>query len=211
MTSITLRHDASTHGRAALTAPAGRIGPNSVTQLAVALRSLEGEETTRSVFGAAMIDDLLRDPPEKMIDERIPQRLFAAVSEHLPEERAKVVFADAGARTADYVLAHRIPRLAQWILKRLPARPAAALLLRAIERNAWTFAGSGACRVNTGAALGPNALGRIHISQNPLQSPKQIWHVSVFTRLFQTLAAADAKVVYVPAPPDGERYLAAIG
>ena len=46
-------------------------------------------------------------------------------------------------RTGDYLLAHRIPKPVQALLKRLPAPLAARVLLAAITRHAWTFAGSG--------------------------------------------------------------------
>jgi divinyl protochlorophyllide a 8-vinyl-reductase len=50
---------------------------------------------------------------------------------------------EAGAATGDYLFAHRIPRLAQRLLRVLPAPLASRVLLKAITRHAWTFAGSG--------------------------------------------------------------------
>lgn len=208
--TTTLPRDASRFATSAPAAPRGRIGPNSVTQLAAALRALEREETARAVFVAARAEDMLRHPPEDMVDERIPQRLFAKVSAHLPPERAAAVLAEAGVRTAEYVLAHRIPRLAQWALKRLPARPAAAMLLRAIERSAWTFAGSGACRITPGGLLGGASLGQIDIAENPLRSPGQIWHVSVFERLFQALVSERSAIAYIDDAHEGDRFVATL-
>ena len=48
-----------------------------------------------------------------------------------------------GELTGDYLLAHRIPGAVRGLLRRLPARLAAPLLVGAIRRHAWTFAGSG--------------------------------------------------------------------
>jgi divinyl protochlorophyllide a 8-vinyl-reductase len=52
---------------------------------------------------------------------------------------AAEVARDAGLRTADYLLANRIPKPVQVLLKHLPAPLAARVLLSAIRRHAWTF------------------------------------------------------------------------
>jgi divinyl protochlorophyllide a 8-vinyl-reductase len=87
--------------------------------------------------------------------------MHAAVRAHLGP-RAMPVLAAAGAGTAAYILAHRIPRVAQTVLRAMPGALAAPILTRAIARNAWTFAGSGAFRV---VSLRPVVL---ELADNPL-------------------------------------------
>ncbi|MCX7684195.1 MAG: bacteriochlorophyll 4-vinyl reductase [Acetobacteraceae bacterium] len=111
---------------------------------------------------------------------------FDASRRIAPEQAAEW---DAAAdRTADYLLAHRIPRPAQWLLRALPARLAAPPLLRAVARNAWTFAGSGRVFVTPG----PPAV--IEIEANPLATAPCHFHLAVFTRLFRTLVHPQAEV-----------------
>lgn len=166
--------------------PAGRIGPNAVIQLGEALRAWP--EMAQRIYARADCPSLLDDPPAAMIDERIPARLFEALWNELPADQAAAIAHDAGRRTGEYVLRNRIPAIARAILGVLPARIAARLLLKAIHRNAWTFAGSGICRVENGA---PSVL---TIERNPLKMPGCVWHVGVLERLFQALAGPGSRV-----------------
>lgn len=81
-----------------------------------------------------------------MVPEAWFVRLVAAVRATLPAHEAEAVLADGGRRTAAYVAAHRIPAPLRFLLARLPARWGVALLLRAFDRHAWTFAGAGRYR-----------------------------------------------------------------
>ena len=91
----------------------------------------------------------------------------------------------AGLATGDYILAHRIPRLVQRVLKVLPWRVSARALSQAIARNAWTFAGSGRFLVITPLIfeLRANPLVRGEVAEHPVCD----WHRGVFTRLYQRL------------------------
>ena len=162
-------------------ARAGLVGPNSVIQLAHALRELAGEGAAREVFAQAGLSGLLDRLPDEMVDERLPARLFAALSRTLPGPTAGVVAIDAGRRTARYILKHRIPRPAQLVLRWLPSPLARRLLLMAIQKHAWTFAGSGRCTTRWGSPA------VIEIEGNTLSMPGCIWHVAVFETLFDGL------------------------
>ena len=122
----------------------------------------------------------------------IPEREAAALHRRLRAEhpaRAPRLAAEAGARTADYLLAHRIPAPVRGILRHLPPAAAAAILSRAIARNAWTFAGSGTFR-REGAwrfAIAANPLVAGEFSRSPLCQ----WHAAVFGRLYRELVAPD--------------------
>ena len=168
--------------------PSAKVGPNAVTQMAAALRARGGEAAARRVFGAAGMIDLLDHPPARMIDQRYPAALHRTVAELLAPEEARAVAADAGRRTADYLLANRIPRPAQRLLRLLPPRLAARLLLTAIGRNAWTFAGSGAFSARAGDPCA------VEIAANPLATPGAPWHAAVFERLFRALVSPAAAV-----------------
>jgi divinyl protochlorophyllide a 8-vinyl-reductase len=123
--------------------PFGRIGPNAITRVAEALSTMEGKSAAQRVFGRAGLQIYLADAPTDMVDETHVIRLHRALVDDLGAARAREVGWMAGQHTADYLLAHRIPPLAQRVLRALPAPLASRLLAKAIARNAWTFAGTG--------------------------------------------------------------------
>jgi divinyl protochlorophyllide a 8-vinyl-reductase len=175
---------------------AGRIGPNAVTRLAEALRALHGERMAARVFGAAALDHMLREPPREMVDEVAVARLHGTAHAELGAAAAATVARDAGLRTGDYLLAHRIPRPMQRVLRRFPASLAARVLVAAIGRHAWTFAGSG----RFAAAWMRNGV-RLSITGCPLcreidaSDPTCDFYCATFERLFRTLVHADTTVV----------------
>jgi divinyl protochlorophyllide a 8-vinyl-reductase len=185
------------HTAADARAEAGLVGPNAVIQLAAALRAAARESTTERVFARAGALQMLRVPPDAMIDESIPARLFEALWRELPPEQAAGIAHDAGRRTGAYVVASRIPAIARAALCALPPRWAAPLLLKAISRHAWTFAGSGICSVS----LGRPAV--ITIVRNPLSVPGCVWHVGVFETLFRTLVNSRTCVRHSDCRMDG--------
>lgn len=170
-------------------ASSGEVGPNSVIQLGAALREAFGPATARRVFADAGLLDRLDDPPQRLISEREPAALFEAVTQICDPSKADAVLRDAGRRTADYVMRHRIPSVARSILAVAPTAIAGRLLLSAIKRNAWTFAGSGT--VATGVTW---TAFWIEIAENPLATRGCSWHQGVFTHLFRSLVDADLRV-----------------
>lgn len=165
-----------------------RVGPNAIIQLGEALCDRYGREVAGEVYGAAGMCALLDQPPQEMVDEQLVAALFRALRQRLPADEAAAVAADAGERTAQYLLANRIPRPARALLKALPAPLSARLLLRAMAANAWTFAGSGSFRARAGS---PH---RVEIAANPIAMPGCVWHVAVFQTLFRALVAPRAGV-----------------
>ncbi len=170
----------------------GRIGPNAVLQLVAALQAAGREALLPDLFAAAHCPGLLIEPPQTMVDERAVARLFRAVHVALAQADALLIMSDAGRRTADYVLAHRIPKPAQAVLKALPAFAARPALAAAISKHAWTFAGSGKMTVAYRPTL------TFEIADNPLSVTGRngvpgpcAWHAAVFTRLFQALVGTD--------------------
>jgi divinyl protochlorophyllide a 8-vinyl-reductase len=184
---------------AAATMPApGRIGPNAITRVAEVLPLRMGGDVTAQVFEAAGLARYLREPPQTMVDETEVRRLHGVLRETLGDAEARAVARAAGTRTADYLLVHRIPRPVQRLLKALPARLAARLLLLAITRHAWTFAGSG--RFDASSPLWPGRPVVLTIRGNPLclglatAAPACDYYAATFERLFRVLVQARSQV-----------------
>ncbi|MCU0887135.1 MAG: bacteriochlorophyll 4-vinyl reductase [Rubritepida sp.] len=129
---------------------AGRVGPNAITRVAEALRAHRGERMCREVFAAAGLTRHLEEPPTRMVAEEDVAALQRALRARLGDPHAARISREAGKLTGDYLLAHRIPRPVQWLLRALPAGLAARLLLATITRHAWTFTGSGTMRAEPG-------------------------------------------------------------
>ena len=174
--------------------PVGRIGPNAIIRMADALEALEGAETCARIFAAAGLSRYLCNPPADMVDEHEVAALYRATWLGLAADRAARVASDAGRRTGDYLLENRIPKAAQRVLRFLPRRLALRLLLGAIGRHAWTFAGSGEFSYAFGAAPA------ITIRQSPLclnlrlAEPACFYFAATFERIFQQIVAPSCTV-----------------
>ncbi len=174
---------------------AGRIGPNAITRIAESLPARVGVPATEALFAAAGLAHYLREPPESMVDEAEVGRLHDVLRRQLGVPAACEVGREAGARTAEYLLAHRIPRPVQWALRHLPAAIAARVLVAAIARHAWTFAGSGSFRVRW-----QHGGVRLAIEHCPLcrqlaaSDPACDFYCATFERLFSELVRAGSTV-----------------
>jgi divinyl protochlorophyllide a 8-vinyl-reductase len=168
-----------------MTAAPARIGPNAILQLVPVLEDAAGAETTRHLLARAGIFEL-PDPAAGLMDEAPAARLHQALRAEMPEV-APMLAREAGWRTGDYILAHRIPKPAQRLLRLMPARLGAPILARAVEKHAWTFCGSG---VFTLVSTWPVVF---EIADNPVvrgehsATPLCHWHAAVFERLFSAL------------------------
>jgi divinyl protochlorophyllide a 8-vinyl-reductase len=89
------------------------------------------------------------EPPAAMVPEEDVSALYRTLRLALDAPRARGIACSAGTKTAHYVLANRIPRPAQLLLRCLPAKVAAPLLLTSIARHTWTFAGSATVNFQT--------------------------------------------------------------
>jgi divinyl protochlorophyllide a 8-vinyl-reductase len=162
-----------------------------VLQLEQALIEAGGRILAYRIFAEAGFIHLLKDRPNGMIDEAIPALLFKTLFAALRDDSARRIAARAGDLTGEYILKQRIPAPVRLLLKTLPPEWAAPLLLKAIARHAWTFAGSGRCTVQTGKP----AVVTIHA--NPLAMPGCAWHRGVFETLFRSLVSRQADVRHV--------------
>lgn len=186
-----------------MSAPKGRIGPNAILQFVPVLEAAKGEaETARLLALAGIIT--LPDPGAGLIDEGPAARLHQLVRQAMPGDAARLAQA-AGEATGDYILAHRIPKPAQAVLRHLPARLSVPILSKAIAKHAWTFCGSGEFRL---AACWP---ARFEITDNPVvrgevsQEPLCHWHAAVFARLFDQLCGPGWQAVETTCCAQGAR------
>jgi len=173
---------------------AGVVGPNAVLQLQAAMRAAGFGEQLEPLFADVDALDWLVDPPSVMVDERRVARLHQRVRSAFPPARARALLTDAGLRTADYLLAVRIPRPAQALLKLLPPRIAAVLLTQAIRKNAWTFAGTGVFTAVVGGSVEIAIRGNPFCAGEQAQTKVCCWHQAVFARLYTTLVSPKVRV-----------------
>ncbi|MEF3045974.1 bacteriochlorophyll 4-vinyl reductase [Pseudotabrizicola sp. L79] len=131
--------------------------------------------------------------PQGLIGPNAILQLLPVLDQATGREGRDRLLAQAGRRTADYILAHRIPQPAQRLLKHLPAPVAAWALSRAIATHAWTFAGSG--------QFHRDSPWRFAIANNPLvrgensSTPRCHWHAAVFGHLYATLVHPSCRCV----------------
>lgn len=119
----------------------GRIGPNAILQTYDELVATIGAVRAEALLHAAT-GRIAATLPERMVDEAEVNTFV----QHVLHELGPLghgVLRQAGHRTARYLLANRIPRPAQLVIRALPPRAGLSLLLSAIGRHSWTFAGSG--------------------------------------------------------------------
>jgi len=171
--------------RAGLGNAGALIGPNAVLQMAWAMEGTIGAAAAREVLEVAGIDAL--PSGEAMICEGEALRLHHALAMLHPADANDIAVA-AAVGTADYIIANRIPRLAARLLRWLPAPLAARLLMRAIEKHAWTFVGAGQFTVT-----GPWHFTIDRSRSGDATAPPDtlfLWYAQVFARLYSQLVRA---------------------
>lgn len=176
------------------TAGAARIGPNAVIRLVEALDACEGRAVTTKLFRLAGLEHYVGAPPQSMVAEDEVTVLHRHLRETLPLSRARTVGWIAGQRTAEYLLANRIPKPMQRVLKLLPRRVSAFILLTAIGKHAWTFAGSARFSWRLGHPIA------FSLDDCPLcrgtsaEVPCCDYYAATFETLFRTLIDSQATV-----------------
>lgn len=180
----------STH---AADAPApARIGPNAIIQAREVMIEALGRQEAAKILTRAGLSAYVFEPPHEMVDEREVADLHVALRAALGEKQAARLAFEAGLRTGRYLLANRIPAPARFVLKLLPAPLASRLLLKAIARHSWTFAGSGRFEV---IASDP-AIVRIRDCALTrglrLQGPGCAFYTGTFEALFKALVSKRA-------------------
>jgi divinyl protochlorophyllide a 8-vinyl-reductase len=173
----------------------GRIGPNAITRVAEVLPTLVGDAKTRELFDEAGISDYLSEPPQQMVDESEVASLHGVLRSRLGAGLAGQVSRHAGLLTADYLLVRRIPKPVQSLLKVLPAPLAARVLLSAIRRHAWTFAGSGHFVGSPGTPVCLTIRGNPMCRKVISKTPACDFYAATFELLFRVLVHPKAQVI----------------
>ena len=176
------------------TAHTGRIGPNAVIRLAEALDALESKAVTKKLFIAANLETYVHALPQAMVPEDDVTVLHRHLRSDLGLGRAASVSWIAGQRTADYLLANRIPKPVQRLLKLLPARLSAFILLKAIGAHAWTFAGTSRFSWHMGRPITLTFEDCPLCRHDRAAQPCCSYYSATFERLFRELINADASV-----------------
>lgn len=172
----------------------GRIGPNAVIRLAEALDATDSHAATVRLFRAAGFESFLAAPPTSMVAEEGVTALHRELRSEMGPQRAATVSWIAGLRTAEYLLGHRIPKRAQQILKYLPRRLAAFILLKAIGSHAWTFAGSSRFTWHMGKPVTLSFDDCPLCRNDQAAAPCCHYYAACFEHLFRTLVDADTRV-----------------
>jgi len=182
----------------------GRIGPNAVIRVAEALRQVEGQPMLERVFHDAALAEYLSHPPTDMVDEREVATLHRVLRTTLGDDRARAIGWDAGQRTGDYLLRYRIPRPARAVLGCLPAGAASRLLVSAIARNAWTFAGTGRFSVRRGRPVIVSIDGCPLCQGAVSDRPYCDFYAATFQRLFARLVRSETVVTEIGCQATGD-------
>lgn len=173
---------------------AALIGPNAIIQVAKVLAERLGnpraealvQESTGYSLGAL---------PEHMVPETEALALTTHVMRQLGEGPATSVLHEAGLRTGDYLLANRIPRVAQWVIGVLPKRAGLGILLKSMMAHAWTFAGSGTFSVRRiGAEVELSFHSCAMCRELASDGPVCDFYAGTFERLVTTLVSRTAIV-----------------
>jgi len=153
-----------------------------------------GRREAGRILAQAGLSGYVFEPPHAMVDEGEVAALHVALRAACGEARAAELGFEAGLRTGRYLLANRIPALARAVLKLMPAPLASRLLLKAVARNSWTFAGSGHFTV-----LASTPTARVRITDCPLvrglrlRLPGCAFYAGTFEALFRALVHRDAR------------------
>lgn len=171
------------------TGATARIGPNAIIQMGEALAANHDGQRAERIYARAGLLPYLTQPPSAMVHQDEVVRLFTSVSDEPDAAAARALLADAGRRTGRYILANRIPAFARVLLPLLPRPLALRILLKAISKHAWTFAGTGRVSFVTG----PPAC--ITIAENPIATSLGcVWHAAVFGTIFGALIRGPVQV-----------------
>ncbi|WP_349368067.1 bacteriochlorophyll 4-vinyl reductase [Salinarimonas sp.] len=186
-------------------AASARIGPNAVIQMREVMIEELGRREAGRLLAQAGLSAYVFEPPAEMVDEAEVAALHQTLRTTLGETRAGAMAFEAGLRTGRYLLANRIPAPARAVLTLLPAPLASRVLLQAVAKHSWTFAGSGRFEV-----LSTNpALVRITdcalVRGLSLRQPGCAFYTGTFEALFRALVHRDARARQTACEGRGDR------
>ncbi|MBK5947605.1 bacteriochlorophyll 4-vinyl reductase [Rhodobacter veldkampii DSM 11550] len=161
-----------------------RIGPNAILQLIPVLDRAVGRTARDALFAQAGV--AVPPPDAGMLPETDIARLHHTLRQTMPDQAAQLA-REAGLATGDYILANRIPALAQKVIRLLPKGLGSRILSGAIAKHSWTFAGSGDFTIVSLTPLTFEIAANPVVALDRAEAPICDWHAAVFERLFTTL------------------------
>jgi divinyl protochlorophyllide a 8-vinyl-reductase len=164
------------------------VGPNAILQTAQAIAQLHGEAVRDAVLSQAHLPPW-GAAPHGLVDAALVRNLNQALRQTLGPDAALATMRRAGELTGGYILANRIPRRAIAALRLMPAPLGVNMLLMAIARHSWTFAGNASVEIRHGWRHYA-----ISIRQNPIAFGPCVWHEAVFATLLTPLAGKGLRV-----------------
>jgi TalC/MipB family fructose-6-phosphate aldolase len=144
---------------------------------------------------------LINDLPSEMVEESKFHSLVTALQKEIGETSTAGILKESGERTAKYLLKVRIPGPFQTIVKLLPASLAFKVLLFAISKNAWTFAGSG--EFSYGSKPSPNIVVKVPLIEPGVRLVRTLsdrgikTNVTLVFSVSQALLAAKAGATFI--------------
>jgi divinyl protochlorophyllide a 8-vinyl-reductase len=134
-----------------------------------------------------------------MVDEVEVNRLVHALATDLDPALFETVLRDAGRRTAEYLMTHRIPRLAQRLMRALPSALALRVLLAGIMGHTWTFAGTASVKIahSRGRPLELTMRGCPMCRGLHVRAPTCHFYAATLERLLVALVSPVARVIEV--------------
>ena len=167
-----------------------KIGPNSIIQTVAALEAAYGKNKAETMLSKIGQGYLVGNLPKEMVEEAKFHTLVGALQKEIGETATSRILQESGERTARYLLKVRIPGIFQKFVKLLPPRPAFKLLLFAISKNAWTFAGSGEFAYNM--TRPPEISVKVTFPTQPVVGN---FYLGTFTALLQELVNPTTKIM----------------
>jgi divinyl protochlorophyllide a 8-vinyl-reductase len=186
-----LPRDERTHGEAL-------IGPNALIQTARALEDRLGEPEARRILRMAGYASLLDAEPSGMQPEREFLALVRFLEGVLPADDARELLREAGRRTGAYVLEHRIPGIARFLVRILPTGMRTRVVLEAIARHAWTFTGSGAFAFETRPDVRLTLSLGAQAREIPCTEPLHAYYHGALETLLRALVARNVELGEAP-------------
>jgi divinyl protochlorophyllide a 8-vinyl-reductase len=172
----------------------GKIGPNSIIQTVRALQDFYGQKKAVEILEQGGQGHVLTRELNEMIDEQDFIALAKMLYSQLGVDDTLPLLRRSGNLTGEYVLANRIPKPVQRLIKFLPLPLRLKVLLTAIGKSSWTFAGSGTYSFITR----PRPLITINnsIIKQAVQAKKPVcsYYTGAFETLIKTLVSPRAVI-----------------
>lgn len=165
-----------------------RIGSDAVLHTLDALSEVGGDHLTQEIIDAAGLRHVVGQTLQEMVPQSVFSALVQSIEDLLPRSQVDLVAVKSGRKTGAVLLEQYIPEMAQKLLRTLPKRVAGPLLLRALEKHAWTFAGSASVHHIDGPPL------KLVIGNNPMAIWGCLWQCALLETVFRRVVSPDARI-----------------